>query len=59
MVDKLKKLGFVFPQGEFCTKGKMSVVLDCFPYLFETGENESFWFETYEEFYKEYVNYLK
>ena len=52
--EKLEKLGFVFPQGEFCVKGKMQVVLDCYPYLFETGENKAFWFTTYEEFYNKY-----
>ena len=52
---KLEKLGFAFNQPEHCTKGKMTVVLDCYPFLFETGENKGYWFETYEEFYKEYI----
>ena len=56
--EKLKKLGFVFPQGEFCNKGKMSVVVDCYPYLFSTGTNECYEFETYEEFYKHYLNHI-
>jgi hypothetical protein len=59
LTEKLEALGFTFPQGEFCTKGKMTVILGCFPYIFETGENESFLFETYEEFHTHYTERMR
>lgn len=52
--DKLVDLGFVFPQGEFAMKGTWAVVMDCYPYLAESGRNSSIFFTTWDEFIKFY-----
>ena len=34
----LLKFGFEFPQGEFCIKGKLKIVVDCDPFI-EVGKS--------------------
>jgi len=50
LAGKLKKLGFKFTQSEFCTNDSFIVVLDCFPYLVESGKNQSLFFKSWNEF---------
>jgi hypothetical protein len=47
--EQLESIGFVFQQGEHCVKGDYFICIDMFPYLFETGKNKAFEFETFEE----------
>ena len=49
LTDKLKKLGFKFTQSEFCTKDSFMVVLDCYPYLIESGKNKALFFTSWNE----------
>lgn len=57
LAEKLKKLGFKFTQSEFCKKDSFIVVLDYFPYLVESGKNESLFFTSWNEFIEFYNKY--
>ena len=48
--EKLKELGFEFPQPEFAIHGKFKVVIDCYPYLAESGQGEAIFFCEWNEF---------
>ena len=52
-IKYVKSLGFIFPQGEFCIKGNMKIVFDCYPYLIEC-EGKSMFFKTRKQFKKFY-----
>lgn len=54
LTNKLKKIGFKFTQPEFCTKDKFVIVLDCYPYLIESGKNKSLFFTKWHELIKFY-----
>lgn len=56
VIYKLMELGFVFIQPEFCVRGNALVIVDCIPYIYETGESEAYEFETVEELEKIYYD---
>lgn len=42
----LSKLGFIFPQGEYCKKDDWTIVVDCDPFhIHKLGEKDSVHFE--------------
>ncbi len=54
LIYRLEGLGFRFTQPEFCTKDSFLVILDCYPYLIESGKNKSLFFTTWYELIKFY-----
>ena len=54
---KLEELGFVFPQGVFCTKGDMWICFDVYPYIAAYKKVIIIEFKKWDEFMSFYQKY--